>query len=58
MYQVEFSKDRIPQILLGPFLNTLSHLFWVKAFATLLIDQSKGWNLFVNLFVTITNSVL
>ena len=30
MYQVKFLKDCLPQILLGPFLNTLSHVYTME----------------------------
>ena len=32
MDQVKFFKGCLPQILFGPFLNTLSHLFWSSSF--------------------------
>ena len=28
MDQVKFKKGCLPQVLLGPFLNTLTHLYW------------------------------
>ena len=29
LYQVKFFKGRLPQILLGPFLNTLTHMLLI-----------------------------
>ena len=36
MDQVKFFKGCLPQILLGPFLNTLSHMWCVARFGTIL----------------------
>ena len=50
-YHVKFFKGRLPQILLGPFLNTLSHISFLENVNNIKNNKNMNakWGIFLNL---------